>query len=122
MFSFSAHAGYVNLQQCMGENGADVFSSRMNCQASTGSECVEFPGGWCQHYEAIGIPGQMSLKLNAAKKAAHEAKIEADKIAKEEAKNKIEAIRLKFKSIKKSDIKNESDLKDLVIELVELLK
>jgi hypothetical protein len=62
------------------------------------------------------------LVISTSKKAAYEAKIEADQLAKKEAHDKAEAIKLKFKSLKKSDIKNESDLKDLVLEAIELLK
>lgn len=59
-----AHAdSFVNLQKCGVNNlGSDLFSDRQNCEATTGSECIEFPGGSCSYLVVEDIIGDDSTQ------------------------------------------------------------
>ncbi len=56
LLSFSAHAGFINIEKCL-SGGGDIFSDKQLCQQETNGECAEYPGGNCAQFDSVEIIG-----------------------------------------------------------------
>ena len=120
LISFSAQAYFVNLENCVTNGGADLYSSKQDCELTTKGECGEFIAGSCKEYNLVsevkfGFPtGKKILVLDNAKKAANEADISAKNNAYKIKEDSRKAKRFELKAIDWDAVKTINDLKGII--------